>query len=64
MLQLHRTLSALRRALDAAQQELSLLEQDLGLCAACGERPPLPLKQRALRSLSPRTAARGGRRVA
>jgi len=33
----HTVTTALHRGLDAVQQELRALEQDLGLCAACGE---------------------------
>ncbi len=55
----------LRRAFEAAQTELKLLEQDLGLCAQCGSRPPLPLKERAkLRSRLQDTSAASSRRVA
>ncbi len=55
----------LRRALQAAQEELHLLEQDLGLCTQCGERPPLPLKERAaIRTRLHRLSAASGRRVA
>jgi len=41
-----RVFQQLARALDAVQHELHLLEEDLGLCADCGDHPPLPLKQR------------------
>jgi hypothetical protein len=55
----------LRRAFRAAQEELHLLEQDLGLCAQCGSRPPVPLKERAkVRSRLHRVTAASGRRVA
>jgi len=55
----------LRRALDAVQQELRLLELDLGLCADCGERPPAPLAERRLRAAPVRaTIAAQRRRVA
>jgi hypothetical protein len=46
----------LRRALDAVEQELRLLEQDLGLCAECAERrPPPPLGRGAVRSIPTHT---------
>ena len=67
MLGLHgNVISALRRGLERAQRELSLLEQDLGLCARCGEQPPPPLRQYALRPLPAQASmpAMGGRRVA
>ncbi len=41
----------LQGALTAVQHELHLLEQDLGLCANCGARPPIPFAQRAPRPL-------------
>lgn len=43
----------LRRALNAVEHELRLLEEDLGLCADCAERrPPPPLGRGAMRSIS------------
>jgi RNA polymerase-binding transcription factor DksA len=55
----------LRRALGAVQQELRLLEQDFGLCAECGDRPPAPLGQRRWQAAPVRaTIAPQRRRVA
>jgi hypothetical protein len=46
----------LRRALDAVEQELRLLEQDLGLCAECAERrPPPPLGRGTVHSIPAHT---------
>lgn len=45
-------LRTLRRTLEAAREELSLLETDLGLCAECGSHPPPPLRERAPRPLA------------
>ena len=41
----------LHGALVAVQNELRLLEQDLGLCPNCGTRPPVPFAERAPRAL-------------
>ena len=58
-------IAPLRRAFQAAQAELHLLEQDLGLCVQCGGHPPEPLKVRAeLRARLHRITAASGRRVA
>ncbi len=56
--------TALRRTLRSVQQDLRALEQDLGLCAECGETRPLPLSERRRERLraGPRPVA--GRRVA
>lgn len=57
--------SAVRDAFAAAQRELRLLEQDLGLCSQCGTEPPTPFKERPPRPLaSHRARAVGSRRVA
>ena len=56
----HPVTTALRRGLDAVQQELRALEQDLGLCAECGETRPLPLRQRRSASPRARPPPRGG----
>jgi RNA polymerase-binding transcription factor DksA len=55
-------LRELCRALDAVQHELRLLEQDFGLCADCGERPPTPFNQRRLRPAPVRAALASERR--
>ena len=60
-----RVYRGLRRALDAVQQELRLLEQDFGLCADCGDHPPAPLGQRRWQAAPVRaTVAPERRRVA
>ena len=60
----HTVTTALRRGRDAVQQELRALEQDLGLCAECGETRPLPFSQRRLARPRPRPGPAAGRRVA
>jgi hypothetical protein len=50
------------RALDAAQHELRLLEQDLGLCADCGDRPPAPLRERPVKTVPVRAPVPAERR--
>ncbi len=58
-------IAPLRRVFQAAQEELHLLEQDLGLCVQCGGRPPDPLKERAeVRARLHRFTAASRRRVA
>jgi hypothetical protein len=52
----------LSRALDAVQHELQLLEQDLGLCAECGDCPPVPLAQRRFRAAPVRVPLAAQRR--
>lgn len=65
MLGWHYTVTtALRRGLGAVQQELHALEQDLGLCAVCGESRPLPFRQRRLERLRARPGPAAGRQVA
>jgi hypothetical protein len=61
----HRFVTAtLRRGIDAVQQELRALEQDLGLCAECAGSPPLPLSERRQQAMRLRTVPRARRRVA
>jgi hypothetical protein len=65
MLGWHRTVTAtLRRGIEAIQEELRALEQDLGLCAECAGSPPLPLDQRRQQAMRVRTVPRARRRVA
>jgi RNA polymerase-binding transcription factor DksA len=42
-------LNTLRRTVQAVQDELKVLEGDLGLCESCGDHPPMPFNQRAPR---------------
>jgi hypothetical protein len=61
----HEIIGPLQRALQAIQQEIHLLEQDLGLCADCGERPPVPFEQRTASRVRRHTfGTPPGRRVA
>jgi hypothetical protein len=55
---------ALHRGLDAVRQELRALEQDLGLCARCGESRPRSLSQRRFDRLRARSWPAAGRRAA
>ena len=65
MFEAHRNvIPKLRQVLDAVQQELRLLEEDLGLCAACGERRPRPLGQYATRPAVATPRPRPRQRVA
>lgn len=65
MFKLYRpVLQSLRRTLESAREELSLLEADLGLCAHCGNQPPPPLGQRAQRPQPALAIQAAQRRVA
>jgi hypothetical protein len=60
----HVVTAGLRRGRETIQEELRALEQDLGLCAACGETRPLPFSQRRREGLQPQARPEAERLVA